>query len=54
MDRMICWRAVKLCAASAVVGLRALWPDPGLVRAVGKVLMGNESHLRDSMIPEKI
>lgn len=42
------------CAASAAVGLRALQPDPGIVLAVGKVLMGSEPRFRDGWIPEKI
>lgn len=42
------------CAVSAVVGLRALRPDPGIVRAAGKVLMGNESHFMVTMRPEEV
>lgn len=41
-------------AVGAAVGLRALRPDPGIVRAVGQVLMGSESHFGDGLIPGKI
>jgi len=41
-------------AVSAVVRLRALRPDPGVVRAARKVLTGSKCHLRSTLVPKKI
>lgn len=42
-----------LRAANAVVKLRALQLGPDIVWAVGKVLVGHESHFMSCLIAEK-
>lgn len=37
-------------AVSVVVGLRALQPDPGIIQAVGKVLMGAASPILGAVL----